>query len=211
MKTYTEKQTEDFLKRYIPVAKNKLVKNLNQALSAAKNIKYPVALKIISKQALHKSDIGGVRFAKNPTQFRENYEGLIKISKKKKLKLDGILVQQYHKGMEIIIGIKRDDTFGHVILFGLGGIFVEVLKDVSFRVCPITEKDVDSMINELRGKQILFGVRNKEPINLKLLKKALINVSKIPLRNKKIRELDINPFIMNSEYGIVADARMVTD
>ena len=200
---FTEYEAEKLLKKYLPVAKNQLVKNLKDI----KN-KVPLVLKIISKQALHKSDINGVRIIKSKNDLEKNFNDLILISKRKKLKLDGILVQEFIEGHQLIIGIKKDPVFGHILLFGLGGIYTEILKDISIRTCPINENDAESMINDLKSKEILYGFRGKKS-NVKLLKKILIRTSKIPLKYKKILELDINPLIINEKEAKVADARIV--
>jgi len=206
-RVYTEKDAEDFLKRYLPIAKNKLTQNIEQAQKFTK--KYPVVLKIISKDALHKTEVKGVRIINNKQELEREYKALESIAIKKKIKLDGILIQEYVKGQEVIIGIKKDPTFNHVIMFGTGGTMVEILKDVQFRHCPITEDDAEDMINQLKLKQLLTGFRNEKPVNLKLLKQLLVKASKIPLKYSNIEELDINPLIINSKDAKVADARIV--
>jgi len=203
-KILTEYESDKILSGYIPVAKNKLVKKLEHI----KNLKFPLALKIISKDALHKSDIKGVRIVKSRQELRENFNNLLKIGKKLKLKLDGILVQDYFEGQNFIIGIKKDETFSHIILFGIGGIYTEIIKDFSIRKCPINEKEAQGMMNELKAKEIFHGFRNIK-LNTKLLKKVLVVVSNIPKRYPEIKELDINPFILDSRRGYVVDSRMV--
>jgi biotin carboxylase len=209
MKIYTEEKAEKLLAKHVPVAKNMMTKNLATALTAAKKIKFPLVLKIISLKALHKTEVKGVRIVNNSEELKKEYDDLCKTAKKKKLPLAGILVQEFVKGEEVLIGIKYDNTFGHVIAFGVGGKYTELLKDVSFRICPITEEDAQSMIDGLRMRQLLYGVRGSKPVNIKLLKQVMVNVSKIPLKNKKIMELDINPFIISNKTGKVADARIV--
>lgn len=206
-KVLAEYEAEEFLRRFIPTERGRLVKK--SELLKEKELKdYPYVVKLISEGALHKTDVNGVRIAKNFEELKRNFFDLVKTARKKKLALEGILIQKFIVGREIIIGIKKDETFGHVIMAGLGGVFVELLNDVSFRICPITEKDADEMINELKGKSILFGFRGK-PVNLKLLKNILVKVSRIPLKHKNIIELDINPFIINEKIGKAVDARMV--
>lgn len=209
MKVFTEVEAEKLIGKYLPVSKSKLVRSVDEAVKAAKIIKYPVALKIISKQALHKSDIGGVLFIKNEKELVNGFNKLEKISKRCALKLEGILVQEFFKGKQIIIGIKKDPSFGHAIMFGLGGVLVEVFKDVSFRICPITDKDAQEMIDELKSKQILYGFRGDKGVDIKLLKKILVKSSKIPLKHKDITELDINPLIITDKIAKVVDARIV--
>ncbi|MFH1972327.1 MAG: acetate--CoA ligase family protein [archaeon] len=204
---YTEVDTEKFLKKYVPVAKHKLCNNLLEVKSSGINV--PLVLKIISKDALHKSDINGVRIVNCKEEIEKEFNDLVKIVKNKKLKSDGILVQEFVEGECVLIGLKKDDVFGHVVAFGIGGIYTEVMKDVSFRVCPITSKDFNSMVSELKMKDLLFGVRGKKGVNMKKLEKIVINISKIPIRYKEIKEMDINPFVINSKNGKVVDARML--
>jgi hypothetical protein len=200
---FTEYKAEKFLAKYLPIAKNQLVKRGDEI-----SMKPPFVMKIISPQALHKSDINGVRIIKNQEDIPGQFNDLLKIVKKRRIKLDGILVQQFIEGEQLIIGIKKDPIFGHIILFGIGGIFTEVYDDTSIRKCPITKTDAQEMIDELKARQIFYGFRGKK-LNVNLLKETLVKVSQIPSKNKKIEELDINPFILNEKSGVVVDARIV--
>ena len=202
----TEFEAEKLLRNYLPIARNQLVNSFDQI----KLKKYPLVLKIMSKQALHKTDIKGVRIARNKQELQKEFNNLIKISKRKKLRLQGILVQEYHEGHQLILGIKKDPVFNHVLLFGIGGIYTEILKDISIRSCPITLKDAESMINDLKSKDIIYGARGKKS-NINLLKKLLVKTSKIPLKYKNILELDINPLILNEKTAHVVDARIVLE
>ena len=206
---YTEDTAEDFLRHYVPVAKHILTHSFDDALKAVKKMGFPSVLKIISPDALHKSDIKGVRFVKNFDELREEYAALLEIIQKKKLHSKGILVQEYIEGSYVLIGLKKDLVFGHALVFGIGGIYTELLKDVSFRVCPITLTDAEEMIQELQMKQLLLGFRGEAPVNISLLKKTLVAVSQIPLKHKEIQEMDINPFVINHTKGFVVDARIV--
>jgi|SRR3989344_4298680 len=208
MKIYNEYKAEEFLKKHLPVTQHLLTKDLNSGLKFCKQHKYPIALKIISDQALHKTDIKGVRVAYNDEDVKREFADLLKLSKKLKLKLDGILVQKYRIGREVIIGSKKDNTFGQTILFGSGGVYTEFIHDVSLRVCPINEKDALEMIEETRANKMLGKFRGDEPVNKKLLVNALLKINKILLENKNIIELDINPLIINKEGIFVVDARM---
>jgi len=211
MKALTEVKAEQMLSKYLPTAKSILTKKTDEAKKFAAQIKYPVMLKIISPQALHKTEVKGIKKVDDAEELEAKFNELVSTAKKKKLKLEGILVQEYVEGVETIIGLKNDPTFGHVVVFGIGGVFVELLKDTSFRVCPITEKDAESMIEELKAKKLLFGFRNSKPVNIKALKNAIVAVSKIPAKYSQIQELDINPFIINEKAGKVADARIIFD
>ncbi len=206
---YTEEATEDFLRSYVPVAKHYLVDSFDAVEEKAKKLGFPLVLKIISPDALHKSDIQGVRFAKDFEELTQAYEMLLEIVEKKKLSCKGILVQEYIEGSYVLIGLKKDSVFGHVLAFGIGGIYTELLKDVSFRICPITSEDAEAMLQELQMKDLLFGYRGSERVNIPLLKKTLVAVSRIPLHHKDIQELDINPFVINHRKGFVVDARMI--
>ncbi|MBW2987303.1 acetate--CoA ligase family protein [Candidatus Woesearchaeota archaeon] len=206
----TEKKAERFLESHgIPAAEGELVNTLSRARQVALKLKYPVILKIISPQALHKTEINGVRIADDETSLIREFNSLMLLAKRKRIKLDGILVQEKLHGLELIFGIKKDPIFGHALMLGIGGVFVEILKDVSFRICPITEKDVNSMIEDLKSKKLLAGVRGEKPVNMKQLKQVLVRLSKIPLKDKNLEELDINPFIIDDKKGKVADARIV--
>ena len=208
---YAQDKADKFLSKHIKIAKSQLTKNLNQALKAATKLKYPLVLKIISLKALHKTDIGGIKTCNNEQELENNYKELEKLAKKKRLRPYQILAQEFIKGKELIIGIKKDPTFQHVIMLGLGGIFVEILKDVTFRACPITNKDAQEMINELNGGKVLCGVRGGSSININKLKQTLVKVSQIPTKNKKILELDINPLIANEKDVVAVDTRIVFD
>ena len=206
MKIYNEAKAEQFLSKYLKINTNLLTKNVNEALDFAKKYKFPLSLKIISDQALHKSLINGVRFVNNEQELNFHYKDLLKTTKNKKLKLDGILVQTYIKGREIIIGGKKDDTFGPVILFGGGGIFAELLKDFSLRICPVNENEVKEMMQETKIYEIL-----KNDNNLKQIINSVLKVNEIMIKHPEILELDINPLIVNEKGAFVVDARMLTD
>lgn len=206
---YTEEIAEDFLRAYVPVAKHMLADSFDSTEKAARKIGFPLALKIISPDALHKSDIRGVRFVKNFEELTKEYEELLEIVEKKSLHCKGILIQEYIEGTYVLIGLKKDPTFGHALVFGIGGIYTEILKDVSFRVCPITLQDAEEMIQELQMKDLLLGYRGAKSVNLSLLKKTLVAVSRIPIKHQDIQEMDINPFVINTKKGFVVDARMV--
>ena len=208
-KILTEDKAEKLLSRYLPVAKSVLTKNAIQAIEFSNKIGFPLVLKIISRQALHKSEAGGVRIVNNIEELRKAYADMMKSAVKNNIKVDGMLAQEFINGQEVIIGIKYDATFGHVIGFGTGGKYTELLKDIAFRACPITEEDAQSMIDELKLRQLLYGARGSKPVNIKLLKQIMVKASKIPATQKRIQELDINPFIINEKTGKVADARIL--
>jgi succinyl-CoA synthetase beta subunit len=208
MKIFLGKEAERFLKG-LPLAKGFLCKSSEVVVSCMKKMKFPVVLKIVSADAVHKTDIGGVKVAASYLELRNSYTSLMRLARKKELKLDGILVQEFVKGIEVIAGIKKDPSFGHAVMFGVGGTMVELIKDVSFRVCPIGEKDAASMINELKLKKLLCGFRGTKPVDIGLLKSILVKVSRIPAKHKNIEELDINPLIINEKEAKIVDCRVI--
>lgn len=203
------------LKKYkIPVAKSGLAKSVYQAVNIAKLLGYPVALKAVSSSISHKTDVGGVVLdLNNENELKEAHKGMVKNLRKRfgHIKIEGILVQRMVKsGQEVIIGGRKDEQFGHVIMFGLGGIFTEIFNDVSFRVTPITKDDAKSMIKETKGYKILEGYRDKK-YNIKSLVEILLKVSKLLKENPKIKEMDINPLILLPRSAVAVDVRITID
>ena len=203
------KDAYSVIKRYLPVAGYIMSKKLGDIERFAKKHGFPLVLKIISKQAVHKTEINGVKIVNSYIELQKSFNDILMIARKKKIKIEGILCQEFVKGQEVIIGLKKDNTFGHVILFGIGGVLVEVLRDITFRVCPITDEDAKSMLKDLKFRKLFDGVRGRKPVNLKLLMKVLVDVSRMPLKYPYISELDINPFIINDKEGKAVDARIV--
>lgn len=201
---FTEYKAEKFLKKNFPIAKSQLVKEVSEI----KTKKFPVVLKIISPGALHKSNIKGVRIVNNKEELGKEFGDLLKIAKRKKLKLEGILVQEFIGGHQMIVGGKKDSVFGQTILFGAGGIFTEILRDVSIRACPITKKDAQEMIDEVKYSKVLKGYRG-EKANIGKLVKFLVKFSKFMDSHKKIEELDINPLMVNKKEVKIVDVRIV--
>lgn len=151
-----------------------VTKTEEEAASAAKKMGYPVAMKIISPQIEHKSDVGGVKIdIKNEEMLRLTYKSLMQIAANKII--DGILVQKMaRKGIELIIGGKKDPQFGPMIILGLGGIYVEIFRDVSARICPLVKDDVDEMLLELKSHPLLTGARGQKPIDRKALEDLVL-------------------------------------
>ncbi|MBI4739197.1 acetate--CoA ligase family protein [Candidatus Woesearchaeota archaeon] len=205
----SQELAQTIVSKYIPCAKNKLVFSVEDALRFS--VGYPRVLKLISPQAIHKSELNLVRIAKDMFDLKDHFAELVNIAQKNHLSVDGMLVQEFVPGNQLLIGIKKDPTFGHVIVLGLGGIFVEILKDMAFRVCPITARDVQMMIDELKSKEILYGARGQKPANLAFLSDCLVSLSKIHLKHPDISELDINPFILNDKTGVAVDVRMIVE
>jgi len=201
-------KAQKLLEKYkIPVIETKVVNNLQEVLNFLKKHGVPVVLKIESTKILHKTDIGGViTDISNKKELIQNWKKIKKLAQKYKAK---ILIQKQITGYEVIIGAKQDPVFGPVIMFGLGGIFVEVFKDVSFRLAPITKKETQEMIKEIKGYKILKGYRGKKAINLKQIESILFNLSKLITKNHQIQEVDLNPVIVNEKQAQVVDVKIM--
>ncbi len=184
-----------------------------EAVKMAESIGYPVVMKIVSPEVLHKSDAGGVMLSiTSPEAVKRAYQDILSNVKNfnPDAKIVGILIQEMAEiDREVIVGMIKDPQFGPAIMFGLGGIFVEVLKDVTFRVVPITRYDAMQMINEIKALPILKGVRGKKPIDFDKLVDILINVSRLVTDHPEIEELDLNPVTISPTNAKVLDARII--
>lgn len=195
------------LKYKIPQVKAEIVKDIKQAILFSKQNGFPVVLKIFSPKIIHKTDIGGVIIdIKNEKDLLSSWQQIEKIAKTKKTE---IIIQKMIFGEQIIIGAKRDSVFGPVVAFGLGGIFVEILKDVSFRLAPITNREAKKMIDEIKGNKILKGYRNRESVNLKKIEEILLSISQMISKEYQIKEIDLNPVIANKKEVFVIDAKII--
>ncbi len=199
----------------VPVVETKLAKSRKQAGEIAAEIGFPAVLKIASADIVHKSDAGGVKVGlKNKSEVERAYGAIMKAAKEKfpKAKIEGAAVQSMARpGIEIIIGTFKDPQFGPVIMFGLGGIFVEVLKDVAFRIVPIERRDAAEMIKEIKGYALLKGYRGMEPAHLPSLEDILMKVSDFVERTPEIKEIDLNPVIAYKDSAVAVDARIVLE
>ena len=205
MEIMTAYKAEKLLSRYVRVSRCILSQNIDEALGFAT---YPSVLKIISKQALHKTEIKGVRFVHNRQDLLHEYSELLKTALKHNIHIEGILVQDFQEGSQVFVGIKKDPTFGHVIGLGVGGILVEEIKDIQWRTCPVEGKDVESMLENLKFKNIIKGTRGDHN-NISELKKIVIKLSQLPHKYPHLQEMDVNPLILNHKYATVIDARMI--
>ena len=170
---------------------------------------YPAVLKIDSPEVVHKSDIGLVfTDIKNSSEAKQKLKLCEDKLKKYNINDYRFILQKQIEGQEIIIGMKRDPIFGPAILFGLGGVFVEVLKDYSMRIAPLSRKDCIDMINEIKGKKILSGFRNIPAINKEKIIALLLKTSKLAMKEKDIMEIDFNPVMINRNAEVV-DARII--
>jgi acetate---CoA ligase (ADP-forming) subunit beta len=197
----------------IPVVPTVLASTAEQARQQSEQIGYPVVLKIVSQDISHKSDVGGVRIGlASAEEVTTAFDEIIANAKQAVPGADisGVAVQgMADEGVEVIIGMTTDPQFGPVIMFGLGGILVEVLKDVSFRVVPLTQRDADQMIDEIKGRAILDGVRGLPPVDKSALSRALLNIAEFVQLHPEVQELDLNPMFVYPKGAVAVDARIV--
>jgi acyl-CoA synthetase (NDP forming) len=209
-----ETDSRDLLAEYgldLPAAL--LAANAAEAKRAAREIGYPLAMKVVAPDIVHKSDAGGIKLnlkdeAAVERAFAEIMAGAAKITAKDRV-LGALISPMVPEGRECIIGMIRDPQFGPVIMFGLGGIFVEVLKDVAFRVAPLTAEDIDEMIQEIKGFKLLTGVRGESPKDIRALKNILGKLSAIATDNPEIEEFDLNPVIVHQQGASIVDSRVI--
>ena len=209
-----ETEAKELLKEYnIPVPDFKLIQSEEEVTGLAKEMTFPVAMKIVSPEIIHKSDAGGVKLGiKDEKEARLAYQEIIRNIKKynQEARIKGVIVYpMLPKEVEVIVGMINDPHFGPVAMFGLGGIFVEVLEDVSFRIIPLEEEDAEEMIREIKGYKILKGIRGEPPRDVPAIKEVLLKVSKLAMENPEIKEIDLNPIFVFEQGLQVIDARMM--
>jgi len=212
----TEFESKKFLKQAgIPVIETRLARTLKEAVLFSQKMGFPVALKIASPEIVHKSDSGGVRLSlNNGSEVRAAYREIMDgVQKKNPLaSIQGVSVQKMAKpGTEVIVGTSKDPQFGPVIMFGLGGIFVEVLKDVSFRIIPLSRKDALEMIEEIKGYPLLQGYRGKESVDIPALTEIILKISRVMEEHPEIKELELNPIIAYKKGALAVDARIILE
>jgi acetyltransferase len=202
----------EFLTREgIPVVPSRQAVTDEEAVAAAREVGYPVVVKMNSLDVTHKSDVGGVILnLKDEAGVRKAFRDLTGIVERLGVRQGGVLVSAMAaSGQEIIVGVTRDLQFGHAVMFGMGGTLVEVLRDVSFRIVPFSEKDAAEMIEETRGAKLLKGVRGARPADVAALVQLLEQVSDLVARHREIEEMDLNPVIVHEKGLTVVDARVV--
>lgn len=207
MKLLEFDKTKSLLKKYnIHIKNTEIFNNKNEAANYAKKIGFPVVLKVYSRHVIHKTEENAIIInIKDESELQKQF-----------LLLDyrfedeeGIIIQKQFKGRELVVGLNYDQTFGPIIMIGLGGIFVEVLNDVSFRACPLAKKDALEMIKELKGFKILTNFRGKKKVDIDKLAQFLINLSELGLKEKDVISIDFNPIFINENEIHVADFRII--
>ena len=190
-----------------------LVRNPKELSAAWKKLKgAPAAMKAISPDFSHKSDAHAV--ALNVTEFADAEKTMAKLiaalkAKKRDVKIEGVLVQPMGKGKETIIGMKRDSVFGPTVIFGMGGIFAEALRDTSLRIAPVSPAMAAEMIGEIKGSKILCGLRGEKPVRIDQLAKIITGISRLALAHPEVKEIDLNPVMAGEKEAVVVDARII--
>lgn len=197
----------------IPVTTTVLAKTREEARTQSERVGYPVVLKIVSPDIAHKSDVGGVKVGlADGAAVDAAFDEIVANAKKAvpNANITGVAVQTVAPpGTEVIVGMTTDPQFGPVMMFGLGGIMVEVLKDVSFRIVPLTERDAAQMIDEIKGHAVLEGVRGQPPVDKAALCDAILKVAAFVEQHPEVQEIDLNPMFAYADGAIAVDARIV--
>lgn len=199
----------------VPSTMPALAASAEEATRLAKQAGFPVVMKIDSPDITHKSDVGGVKLnVKDEAGVREAWSAITASVKKAapQAKIKGITVQkQARPGVEVIVGMTKDAQFGPVLMFGLGGVLVEVLKDVSFRIVPLAKRDAAQMVREIKGFPLLQGYRGSEPADVPYLENLLLRLSDFVDKHPEIKELDLNPVFAYKDGAVAVDARVVLE
>jgi len=212
----TEIESKELLKQAgVSVIDTNLATSREEAISISRRFGFPVVLKIASPDIVHKSDTGGVKLGlKTSKQVGKAYDDILRTISQKypQALIQGVSVQKMARpGVEVIIGMSKDAQFGPVLMFGLGGILVEILKDVSFRIVPLTRRDAGEMIREIKGYPLLEGYRGQEPVDVSNLEELLLKVSDFVEQNPEVKELDLNPIFAYSDGAVAVDARVILE
>ncbi len=197
----------------LQVTDTRLASNKKDALAISAEIGFPVVLKIVSPDIIHKTEANGVKLNLNtPAEVAKAFDEIIASAKDKfpKANIHGVAVQRMAKpGLEIIIGMTQDPQFGPVLMFGLGGIFVEVLKDVSFGITPLAKRDAGEMIRNIKGYPLLNGFRGQPKVDVPNIESWLLKLSDFAQSYPEIKEFDLNPVFAYSQGAVVVDARII--
>jgi len=210
----TEIEAKQILKEAgIPCTDTRLAVDKAQAVALCEEFGYPAVLKISSVDITHKSDAGGVKVnLKNRAEVEAAFDAIMASCRAAcpEAKIEGVAVQgMAERGIEIIMGMIKDLSFGPVVMFGLGGILVEVLKDVAFRIVPIEKMDAEEMIREIQGRKLLEGYRGQDPADIPCLRDMLVKLSDFVGRTPGIEEIDMNPVFAYKTGAAVVDARII--
>ena len=212
----TESESKLLLKEAgIATNEMELAMSRDEAVSISKKMGYPVVLKVVSNDILHKTDVGGVKLGLGSgDEVASAYDEMMALLKQKAANavIDGVSVQRMaHPGVEVIIGMFKDNQFGPVVMFGIGGELVEVYKDVSFGIVPIPKRYAKQMIKDIKGYPLLDGYRGRDPVDIAFLEDMLLKLSDFAKDNPDIKEVDINPVMAYADKAIAVDARVILE
>jgi len=212
----TEAEAYELLSKHgIPVPEYSVASTEEELLKVAKRVDFPLVMKIVSPDIMHKTDIGGIKMnITNLPQIKKAYKDIIHNVRQNKpeARINGMLLcKQVSKGVEVIVGMIRDPQFGPTVMFGLGGIFTEILKDIAFRVCPIERTDIEEMLTEIEGIKILQGYRGQPRRDANAIIDIIMGISRLALDYPVVKEIDLNPIIVYEKGAIVVDAKIFSD
>jgi acetate---CoA ligase (ADP-forming) subunit beta len=199
----------------IPTVETRLARSKDESVRISQELGFPVALKIVSPEITHKTDVGGVKLGLHTAKEVEAaFDQILSAVKQREPKaaIEGVSVQKMAApGTEVIVGMTKDPQFGPVLMFGLGGVLVEILKDVSFRIVPLERQDAADMIRQIKGYRLLEGYRGYEPVKVGALEDILLKVSAFVDGHPEIKELDLNPVFAYKDGAVAVDARIVLE
>ena len=209
----TEAEAYEMLSKYgIPVPKYSVVSSEEEAIQIAKKLGFPLVMKIVSPDIIHKTDIGGIEMnVSNLEQIKKAYKSIIYhvMENKPEARINGMLFyKQAPKGVEVVVGMIRDPQFGPTVMFGLGGIFIEILKDVTFRVCPVERADIEEMLTEIQGIKILQGYRGQPRCDVNAIIDIIMEIARLALDYPVIKEIDLNPIMVYEKGALVVDGKV---
>ncbi|TXT59033.1 MAG: Acetate--CoA ligase [ADP-forming] II subunit beta [Promethearchaeota archaeon] len=206
----TEFESKELLQEIgIPIPAQKLTKTKDETISAASEMGYPVVLKLMAEDVVHKSDVGAVKLnIKDDQDVKKAYDELMEIPSQEEKQIS-VQKQEDEPITELIIGMTTDPQFGPALMFGIGGILVELLEDVSFRIAPITEYDAKEMIHEIKGFPLLNGFRGKPKADIDAIVDTLMKISEFVMEHPEINEMDLNPVFIYEDGIKCVDARII--
>jgi acetate---CoA ligase (ADP-forming) subunit beta len=212
----TEVEAKSFLEAAgLPIVRTVQARSIEESLGLSREMGFPVAMKILSPDIIHKSDCGGVRLnLQGGADVEKAYEEIMGNARRQypHARVHGVSVQAMAPpGQEVIIGMSKDDQFGPLLMFGIGGIMVELLKDVSFRIVPLSRRDAREMVAETKGYRLLTGFRGAESVDIVFLENLLTKASDLIEGHPEIKELDINPVVLYKDGALVVDARVILE
>jgi acyl-CoA synthetase (NDP forming) len=209
-----ENESEEIARLYdIEVAPSGLAKSAREAEQISKKIRFPVVMKIVSQDILHKSDVGGVKTAISSTnEVKKAYLEILRNVRKaeRKARIEGVLIQKMApRSPEFVAGAIRDAQFGPTVMFGLGGIYVELFKDVEFRIAPVNEEEAISMMKETKSYSLLEGFRGSKPLDIRSTAKVITSLGELMIEQPSLDSIDINPLFIYPKGVLAVDVRMI--